>query len=152
MFPQPMWRLSLLVALGTCAGCGKSGTVQTAPVTGRITLDGEPLDGGTVTFVPDKQRRTMGPIGVGEIREDGTYSIVTDPGGDVLKGAVVGYHRIRITLSPNQRTALRKAKRDDKNQLPRKFLSEGTSGLNAEVRAGITNSINLDLKRPASQL
>lgn len=142
----------LLALLGICLGCGRSGSYKVAAVTGRVTLDGQPLTGGIVTFVPDMQRKTKGPIGVGEIQRDGTYRIVTDPGGDAKAGAVVGFHRIRITHVPGERVDVKGRKPDPKTQFPRLFISEDTSGLNAEVRTGTTNTVNLDLKRPVSQL
>jgi hypothetical protein len=43
-----VFSLSLLVA----AGCG-SGGPSLVPVSGTVTLDGKPLEGATITFIPD---------------------------------------------------------------------------------------------------
>jgi len=143
-------RLFLVLFAGICLGCGKAPSFQVAPVSGRITLDGEPLEGGTVTFVPDKRRKTSGPIGVGQIQPDGTYQIVTDPGGLALRGAVVGFHKIRVVYAPWETVDGKWTKPDADTDFPRQFLSEETSGLDAEVLADIANAIDLDLERSAS--
>ena len=67
--------LGIGLVLVLAAGCGGP---FTAPVSGTVTYKGNPLPGGTVTFIhPD------GRVGYGTIHEDGTYSISAAPGGDV---------------------------------------------------------------------
>jgi len=62
-------------------------------VQGKVTYKGEPLKYGTVSFVPDASKGNSGPIATGNIKEDGTYILSTDEGGD---GALVGHHKISI--------------------------------------------------------
>jgi hypothetical protein len=67
--------LGIGLALVLAAGCGGP---FTASVSGTVTYKGNPLPGGTVTFIhPD------GRVGYGTIHEDGTYSISAAPGGDL---------------------------------------------------------------------
>jgi hypothetical protein len=66
----------LWIALAlSMTGCGGP---YTGEVSGKVTYRGNPLPGGLVTFVHQDGR-----IGVGEIHEDGTYSVPEAPGGNV---------------------------------------------------------------------
>jgi hypothetical protein len=93
-------RFALLVAvLVGLAGCGPSNGLTLGPVHGTITLDGEPIRLGYVTFMPDPTAGTNGPPATGSIREDGTFSISTEESAD---GAIVGTHKVAIiALDPN---------------------------------------------------
>lgn len=134
--------------LGAVAGCGKPSGLIVAAVTGTVTFDGVPVESGLVTFIPDAERGTNGPIGIGIIQPDGTYRVVTDPNGEALPGAVVGFHRIRITQPDAEyRRKIKKAT----DVLPANLSSEQTSGLTAEVLAGVPNTIDLELESPENQ-
>src|SRR5262249_41820309 len=136
----------LVFVLLIAPGCGKSNPYEVAPVTGRVTLDGKALTDGMVTFVPDRSQETVGPIGVARIQRDGTYRIVTDPGGDARDGAVVGFHRIRVR--PRVVFRAESAKQPVTYPFPAVFTSELTSGLTAEVEPGIDNMIDVDMESP----
>lgn len=73
---------------------GPFGTGQPplAPVIGTVSLNGEPLADGTIFFQPTDQRwpESMGVI------KNGEFSMLTDVQGDLLEGAIVGDHRVRI--------------------------------------------------------
>jgi len=71
-------------------GCGPSGGPRRASVEGTVTLDGEPIEHGSIAFYPDGD--TEGMVAGGEIR-DGRYSISAD------KGPVIGQNRIEIHAS-----------------------------------------------------
>ena len=71
LFPSVLCGLLVLGAVG-CGG-GKKGTVS-----GTVTYDGKKLQMGNVTFVPAKGN----PV-TAEISEDGTYTAVGVPTGDV---------------------------------------------------------------------
>jgi hypothetical protein len=82
------------------AGCGAGG-FTTAPVSGRVTVDGEPVAGLRVSFEPvgGKDRPLPGPDSVAVTDEDGRYSLVTTDEGQ--GGAVVGPCRVRVwTILP----------------------------------------------------
>jgi hypothetical protein len=69
------WLLGLgLVLLTLTAGCGKGS--PTVAVRGKVTLDGEPLATGTISFVPSDGATASagGPI------KDGTYNVAMPPG------------------------------------------------------------------------
>ncbi|QDS98242.1 hypothetical protein [Adhaeretor mobilis] len=70
------------------AGCG-SGTRGLAPVSGVVTLDGEPVTTGRIEFHPSSGRPASG-----EIKSDGRYQLTTFQSHD---GAKPGKYRVTIT-------------------------------------------------------
>lgn len=93
-------RWMLLLAAGTVAfclaltGCGGSG-VETAPVSGKVTLDGQPEGDIMVNFQPTGDTTGIGSAGL--TSADGTFSLKT-VGEKSQEGAVVGTHT--VTLFP----------------------------------------------------
>jgi len=79
--------LTTSVLIGMCIGCGTGGAASRAPVEGKVTLDGTPVQDGSITFVPTGG--TKGPSAGGPI-QGGRYSL---PAAD---GPVVGRHRVEI--------------------------------------------------------
>jgi hypothetical protein len=79
------WLLGLFALV---AGCGPAGDEwNRAAVSGRITLDGEPLKSGTIMFFPIGG--TRGPAAGGDI-VDGEYAL------DAEAGPVVGMNLVQI--------------------------------------------------------
>ncbi len=80
--------LGLVLAFGTVSGCSKSPYEgeQRFPLTGTVTLDGEPVDGGTISFIPsvETKRVTGGPIAGGK------YTVHEN------SGANAGEYRVEI--------------------------------------------------------
>ena len=76
------------------AGCGSSSGLTLGRVSGRVTDQGEPVRNGTVVFVPDESKGTVGPTAMGIIDRDGNFVLTTSDSGD---GAIVGYHKVGIT-------------------------------------------------------
>ncbi len=79
--------LSLAAMLGLVVGCGRS-LPTVAPVSGAVTRGGKPVTQGIVSFLPEKGRMGVGPIG-----SDGRFTITTFTTGD---GAVIGPHQVTI--------------------------------------------------------
>jgi hypothetical protein len=75
-------------------GCGPGNGLNLARVRGKVTYKGEPVKNGTVFFMPDEQKGTIGPPAVGSITSDGSYIMSTESAGD---GVIVGSHKIGIT-------------------------------------------------------
>src|SRR5262245_13292269 len=88
-------RVAVLLALAAAVGCGGK-PYKVAPVSGRVTLDGKPLDKALVTFVPmgSKENMAPGPTAAGATDADGRYTLGVDP---KTPGSVVGKCRIFIT-------------------------------------------------------
>jgi hypothetical protein len=76
------------------AGCGKN-PHRLAPVSGRVTMDGNPLANAVVAFLPDtKPGAKPGPTSRGETDKDGRYTLTSSEG---KPGAVVGAGKVRIS-------------------------------------------------------
>ena len=88
MRPSMIRLLALIAVLACAVGCsGKTDGWNRSAVQGGITLDGKPLQTGTITFFPIGG--TKGPAAGGEIVA-GEYSI------PVEQGPVVGTNRIEV--------------------------------------------------------
>ena len=90
---------SLLVGLCGCwlavAGCS-DGKIPTVPVSGVVTLNGEPLGDCTVTFLPQAKSEddlVAGAPSAAKTGPDGRYTLSTSDG---RQGAVVGSHVVRF--------------------------------------------------------
>ena len=70
------WNALLTASLLFLSGCGDGGNLVS--VSGKVTNDGKVLTTGTVTFYPDKNKgNTSQDIPIGQIGEDGTYTLYT---------------------------------------------------------------------------
>jgi hypothetical protein len=68
-------------------------------VTGRVTLDGEPVEGAKVIFIPSRLRNDEGfiePVSTGLTDVDGRFSLTTSDG---KRGATSGLHRVLVSKS-----------------------------------------------------
>ena len=81
-------KIGVLWMLVVVNGCGKGGP-QVAPVNGRVTLGGRPLENADVTFQPDGSQRAS----IGRTDPDGRYELAYKRG---QPGAIVGPHTVRI--------------------------------------------------------
>lgn len=160
------WRLSLLL-LGVAVfltGCSKGGSsLNTVPVKGRVTLDGAPLPGATVTFSP---KTPEGRTAAGMTNENGEFVLTTIRAGD---GAVPGEYGVAITkpvatagpvedprarggaLTPEQMAQIReqakaKAGAEAGSAIPKKYTSPATSGFTVTVKPGEKNEFTFELK------
>jgi hypothetical protein len=84
----------LLATVVATAGCGAENFV---PVSGTVTLDGQPFQGAVVQFEPVASRR--GALGSTAVTDaNGRYEL--QEVGSNRRGAVVGTHRIRVFTAP----------------------------------------------------
>jgi hypothetical protein len=82
---------TLLLVSAMVAGCDQRGPTI-APVSGRVTLDGQPLVNADVSFQPDGSQRASS----GRTDVDGRYQLMFKRG---QPGAIVGEHTVRIWVS-----------------------------------------------------
>jgi hypothetical protein len=100
----------LLVAtvLGGAFGCGQNIDGFTyQPVSGRVTVNGQPQTGLKVVFVPQHGRLESGSPSVGVTNEEGLYELKTLDG---LTGAAVGDHLVSISseeIDPDTQAVVR---------------------------------------------
>jgi hypothetical protein len=76
--------LAVALSLVALTGCGGERRVSVA---GNVTLDGEPIPEGSITFIPDQGNH--GPTAGGEII-DGEYRV------ESASGPMTGPHRVEI--------------------------------------------------------
>lgn len=138
-----MRRSALLRSLA-CSGCagftmlaltvgltGCSNRFPTAEVSGKVTLDGKPLSGATVMFVPER-----GVAAAGTLQPDGTFRLISGRPGN---GAVIGSHKVAVMPADPL-----------KAHFPAKYQNAETSGFSVEVKAG-KNSFEFDLPSDEGQ-
>ena len=152
---------SLIVVVG-CSRRGGAGNIpKTAPVSGIVTLDGKPVDGASVVFVPAQSPGW------------GAYAITDSSGRFVLKsseevsGAVPGKYFVQVTklvsgsgetqflvkediehaLAAGGKTS--DGGSDVKNVLPEKYSNAKTSGI--EVTVPETGLENLEIRLSSSE-
>jgi hypothetical protein len=87
--PTYIHALTTLACLACIAltGCGQSSDLDKVVVTGRVTLDGQPIPNGEIRFIPDAG--TKGPISGGPIK-DGAYK------AEGRGGVPIGEHLVEI--------------------------------------------------------
>ncbi len=128
--------LAFLTALPI--GCGSRPDLT--PVSGVVTLDGQPLAGAHVSFQPvqdDVSEMAMGSYGT--TAADGRYSLrLVDPDAP---GAIPGTHRVRIHMALPE-DALREDSPASADRLPAGYRD---GSLTFEVPSGGTDSADFHL-------
>jgi hypothetical protein len=127
-------KVLVVALLAALAGCGGS---DFGTVTGAVTLDGKPLDGGSVTFYP----ANTGALSYGEVSPEGKYELRTASRDGVLPGpyiATISYRSGRAGpgMTIQQIEALEK--------VPIKYCQKETSDLRFDITPG-HNEVNLHL-------
>jgi hypothetical protein len=120
----------ILLALLITLGCGKSGPKMEAgrgAARGTITLDGQPIRGGTIFFVSAKDPLYRVAV---TIKTDGSFSVADAPKGDVL---VAVDNESQKFNNPKNYVAL-----------PSKYTNVKTSGLTATI--GGEDPLKIELK------
>lgn len=119
-------------------GCGPS-RPETVPVSGHVTLNGQPVEGATVMFSPEAEGRPA----TGTTDADGRFTLKTFEAGD---GALPGVHSVTVTKVESSGV---QADRDGLSGeiepggiqqrwvVPRKYAKPDTSGLSVEVESGM---------------
>jgi hypothetical protein len=108
------------------AGCGRTGP-EVAPVSGRVTLDGRPLESADLMF----QVEGKSP-GVGRTDQDGRYELMYKRG---VAGTPIGSNRVAITVSSELVS--------NPPPIPARYNTQ--TELTAEVQPGEDNVFNFDL-------
>lgn len=146
------------------SGCSKGPSrPKTYPVRGVVTLNGTPVEGATVTFVPKEgaagESRPQAATAITD--SNGRYAIGTFATGD---GAIPGEYVVKVTKyrAAQQQAAVgndpesqmqaflqyqQGAQQQSRpmNELPAKYENEKTSGLFITVQPG-DNTFNIELK------
>lgn len=133
------WKcLGILIAVGFCLGCGKSGGPELAGVTGTVTLDGKPQPNLNLQFTPDG---AGGAPSYGGTDENGLYKLMYGQG---QPGAMLGKHNVTITArEPKLDEGGNPLPGQEAIALPAKYSKTGE--LTAEVKAG-SNTVDFKLE------
>jgi len=133
------------------AGCAK-----TADVKGRVTLDGQPVAGATVLFVPEPGNATRPASGLTD--NDGTFRLTTYRSDD---GAVPGAYRIVVRKTkafpepdpthtgknkPRERLPRNAARKEEKPLLPTIYSDPDKTPLRCTVPTADVVSLELSSK------
>jgi hypothetical protein len=115
ILPRPL-RLPLLLAacLPYCLGCG--GPEKLVSVSGKVTRNGEPVDGLVVSFVPVAQ--TITGTSTGQTDEAGQYALTVAKSKN--SGAVVGTHKVWVSLPREEPPPFQKEGAKEERQKTRK--------------------------------
>src|SRR5690606_30932923 len=122
------------------AGCGAGHEQKAATVRGTVTLDGNPVPGGSVMFVPAEGRGATGTIDT-----QGNYVLGTYESAD---GAVIGTHKIAVY--PAKSGFESDERPPNYVPLPSRYQSIGSSGLEREIKPGEENVVDLQLTTRAA--
>jgi hypothetical protein len=149
------WFVLAVVGTVFAFGCEQAADrPATYPVTGQVTLNGEPVDGATVTFVPSGEGQAASAV----TDASGNYALSTFGADD---GAVPGQYNVKIVKYPGSEPAAAGAggeytdemyqegyggaadtgeeAAEPENLLPEKYADASTSGLTATVQEGDNN-------------
>jgi len=136
-----MRRFSLLPLALVLIGCVDQGP-KIAHVSGRVTLDGQPLANAAVMFSPVAPKGTIAPGPDSGAKTDASGRYTLELTGKGKQGAVVGKHTVRISLI---------AVEDPTDDTPKKFkmlpprYTGKTSKLECEVPAAGTDTADFPL-------
>lgn len=133
------WRPVVLgcALLAAAAGCGGAGGV---PVTGTVTLDGTPLDGAEVTFIPTAQ---PGVQGSAVTQAGGRFEAATAQGRHGLPPGAYKVTVTKVILPPGHDPNVAFDPATVKNAVPAAYTSAETTPLTATVEAGKTVELAL---------
>lgn len=142
--------MRLLLAVSCCAilascGSGREAGIDIAPVSGRITLDGQPLANPVVTFYPDK-----GPVGVGVGDASGAFTVRTN-GQD---GAPIGKCKVTVVQASADTSAStdgNEAAMVDQSAINPIFMVKGSTPLTVDVPAEGLESLDLGVTGPTKK-
>ena len=134
--------MALLVLV---SGCSKP-SCELAPVSGTVTLDGEPLADAIVSFVPQRKEsgETAGPSSVAVTDGKGHFKLKSRE--DDSLGAVVGHHRVSVSTYVARPVNLAKSDEVEvisEERVPKQYNARST--LSFEVKSGVSNEANWDL-------
>lgn len=146
------------IVLALLVGCGGSG-LGTVPVSGKITVDGQPMEGVMVVYNPGDGGRAAS----GRTDAQGMYKLTTEIKDD---GALPGSYKIAVSkhenaaddvptnVDPNDPASLdavyskvdARKKQVSTNYVADMYENHMGSGLSAEVKASGENKFDFDVK------
>jgi hypothetical protein len=139
----------LAVVIICAAGCSKGGDFSTVAVSGKVTYHGQPVEGATISFIPDAAGRPATAISTA----GGMYRLRTlDADGANAGQYTVVVQKVDIPPASTEPVSMEEALKLNsrpppapKQALPSKYADPEKSPLKIEVKAGQANTIDLQL-------
>jgi hypothetical protein len=131
-------RLAVCLALFALSGCGDRPKPDTS-VRGQVLYRGDPVAGGLIVFSPNPDRGSDGPIAIGTIGEDGSFTLTRTDGRPVPPGWY------RVAVAPKAGTVEGPTPERPYPGVPARYRNPALSGLEREVKAGTENRFHFDL-------
>jgi hypothetical protein len=134
----------LVVAGAVAPGCSHGDGLPREPVSGLVTLDGQPLDQGAIQFSPAVETRAGTAVSGGAVIDGGRFSI------DREHGLVPGSYKVGVNAAAGEpaRTGSEgpggKPLARPRERIPAKY--NGETILTAEVKKGGPNQFRYDLQ------
>jgi len=148
--PKRFWVVGIIagILMSSVGGCGRGNRPTTTPVTLTITYQGKPVDGATVTLVPES---SSVPVATGVTDNSGVVKPRTFPD---VSGVVPGSYTVTVRKTEAQGTVPEGQSLDDlppgqgptfRELLPTKYGSPSTSGLKLTVpeRGSVSETFDL---------
>ena len=140
---------AVILALFVC-GCGKGNPLGTVPASGKVTYRGQPVEGATVSFLPEGDLRPATAI----TAADGSFRLLTLDAEGAMPGRYTALVRkMEIPPEPTQGTSMEDALKLNARQppapkslLPAKYGDASKSPLRFEVKPGTLNHFELALE------
>jgi len=127
------------LGLSLLAGCGGGPSFPPpVPVSGKVTVRGQPLTGGTIHFVPTDATKAL--PGHATIESDGTFDATTKMPGD---GLIPGDYTVFFDEPAGEDGGEKSS--TPPSTIPVKYLAPGTSGVKKTIEeSGGDLEINLE--------
>jgi hypothetical protein len=126
------------------SGCSGGGEKPTAPVSGNVTFEGKPVEGGSLTFTPQATGPNPGKQGAASIQKDGSFLAGTYSQND---GVLIG--KVRISYSapsmPFPEGGLKPGEQEPRSP----YYGLVPKQTDAEIKAG-SNTLDVELIRGGS--
>lgn len=130
--------LSVSLLCLTLTGCGSGRTTAGSTASGVVTIEGVPLDSGTIAFSPVGR----GSSAFGRINSDGTYSVETDA---QTIGLAPGDYQVAIYYEPTETEDTQGNVIVGANPVAKKYGDFDRSGLTVTATEG-DNTWDFDLE------
>jgi hypothetical protein len=138
-------RFWFVLLLATALGCG--GGRKVAPVSGKVTMNGQPLAGAMISFQPDVDSYEDAPGSTGKTNDKGEYALTASTGES---GARVGKHKVLINLwatKPGAKDApTERGGPPLEDKVPRRY--NDATELTFTVSSAGSSNADFDLKSP----
>lgn len=147
----PLTAAAALILAAATPGCGKSDDLKLAPVSGKLLMNGAPLEGASLLFLPDADPKL--PSGSDLSGQGGTFKAMTRN----RPGLVPGKYKVVVTkpIADASKKAPKEIADDPymaklaglgKDESPDIYAAAETTPLKLEVPEGGEEGIEFDLK------